>query len=63
LSDCLTATEKLRCLERELRYRAKVYPRLVAAQKMSQETMDKEIAVMTAIRDDYAELSKSERLL
>lgn len=47
------AATKLRCIERELAYRRRVYPRLVAQGKMAAGAADHEIAVMQAIRDDY----------
>ncbi len=48
--------EKLDCVERELRYRARVYARLVQRGKMSEPQRQQEIRVMEAIRDDYAAL-------
>jgi hypothetical protein len=47
--------EKIGCLERELRYRQRVYPRLVLAKKMSQQKADREIEVMAAILEDLKE--------
>jgi hypothetical protein len=48
--------EKLDCVQRELRYRARVYARLVERGKMSEPQRQQEIRVMEAIRDDYAAL-------
>jgi hypothetical protein len=48
--------EKLECVERELRYRSRVYARLVERGKMSEPQRQHEIKVMGAIRDDYAAL-------
>lgn len=58
-----TAQEKHDCAEREVKQRRHVYPRRVAASKMTQALADRQIALMEAIRDDYAELAKGERLL
>ena len=55
-----TATEKLACAKRELRYRIDVYKRLVADGKMSERQATREIAIMGAIVDDYSEVVKRE---
>jgi hypothetical protein len=52
----VTLAEKLACLERELKYRSRVYERLVQRGKMSEPQRQHEIKVMGAIRDDYAAL-------
>jgi len=44
---------KLACVEREIKMRERVYPRWVAAGKMSQEKADLELEVMRAIAEDY----------
>lgn len=49
--------DKLRCIERELRYRNRIYLRLVANGKMSRELCDREIELMQAIADDYRALA------
>lgn len=49
----ITAADKLRCAERELKYRRRVYPRMVQQGKMRAVEADLEIAVMRAIADDY----------
>jgi hypothetical protein len=45
--------DKLRCVEREIAMRKSVYPKWIAAKRLSQENADREIAVMEAIREDY----------
>ena len=45
--------EKLACVKRGLRMREYVYPRRVSMGSMTQETADREIAVMEAIVADY----------
>ena len=45
--------DKLRCIEREINMRKAVYPKWVAAKRLSQEKADREIAVMEAIKEDY----------
>lgn len=37
------------CAEREVKQRVRVYPRLVAERRMTQEMADREIAMMKAI--------------
>lgn len=49
----VTKTDKIRCLERELRQRAKVYPRLIETHRMRQEQADREVQVMQTILKDY----------
>lgn len=44
---------KIRCVERELRQRERVYPRLVAQQRMRQDQADEEVAVLREILEDY----------
>jgi hypothetical protein len=48
-----TLTQKIAALERELRFRFRVYPRRIAQGLMSQVTAAYEIEVMKAILDDY----------
>jgi len=53
LKDCRFSVDQLvLCVRRELGQRKRVYPRLVATGKMSQQTADREIAMMLAIRDN-----------
>lgn len=58
-----TYTEKLEAVDRELKKRRQVYPRLVTAEKMTQALADRQIAVMEAIKADYEIFAKRERLL
>jgi hypothetical protein len=44
--------ELVRCVRRELGQRRRVYRRLVANGKLSQEEADREIALMQAIREN-----------
>ena len=55
-----TNREKLRCIERELKYRNHVYPRHVGAGKMTQLQADREIFVMEDIAADYTALIRAE---
>lgn len=55
-----TTNDKLACAERELRYRIRVYSRLVAEGKMTERQAAREVAVMGAIVDDYRALRKQE---
>jgi hypothetical protein len=44
---------KLEAVEREIRLRRKVYPRLIAEGKMREASADFQIMVMVAIAEDY----------
>lgn len=44
---------KLKCIEREIVMRRRVYPRWVALGKMTQEQAEKEIQTMESIANDY----------
>jgi len=48
--------KQIRCVERELWFRRKVYPKRVAVGSMTQEDANKEIAVMQAVKDTLVEL-------
>jgi hypothetical protein len=43
--------EQIVCVEREIGFRKRVYPRRVADRKMTQANADKQIAAMTAVLD------------
>jgi hypothetical protein len=58
-----TAQDKLASVERELRYRLRVYPRRVAEGKMSEQQMRREISIMEAIVADLRANAEKERLL
>jgi hypothetical protein len=53
LPDSISDQTKLDCIERELGYRRRVYPRSVANGTMSQSKADREIAIMESIAADY----------
>jgi hypothetical protein len=54
----ITVHDKLACVVREVHYRRRVYPRLIASRKMSQSMADREIAVMESIVNDYKASAK-----
>ena len=58
-----TATEKLAAVERELKYRHRVYSRMILDNKMNQEFANRQIGVFEAIAEDYREQAQKERLL
>lgn len=62
-SRIFTNTEKLAGIERELRYRRRVYKNRVAAEKMTQALADEQIALFEAIAEDYRAHAQKERLL
>lgn len=43
--------DMVRCVEREIRFRERVYPRFIEQRKLSQQNADREIATMRAILD------------
>jgi hypothetical protein len=53
-----TVSEKLKCVERELRMRYRVYERRVDAGQMSRATADRELALMEDIAADYRSLDE-----
>jgi hypothetical protein len=63
----ITTLDKLRCAQRELALRRSVYPKRVRSGLQTQEEVDRQIALMAAIVDDYVKLvfeeTQSERLL
>jgi hypothetical protein len=58
-----TAKDKLDAVDREVRYRVRVYARLIEQGKMTKEKADREVAIMRAIADDYHTQALKERLL
>lgn len=58
-----TAKEKRDAIDRELKYRRRVYARRVAENKMTEELADYQIEIFEAILADYREAEKKERLI
>lgn len=58
-----TAAEKLEAVRRELAYRRRVYPRRIAAERMTQSLADRQIRIFEAIAADYQAAAERERLL
>jgi hypothetical protein len=46
-------TDKLACIEREIKMRLQVYPRWIESGRMTREKADHEISVMQEIAEDY----------
>ena len=59
----IRTADKLKCAERELKMRQRVYARFVDAGKMTAAAAAHEIACMAAIVEDYRKLCENERLL
>jgi hypothetical protein len=59
----ITATDKLHCAERELKYRQRVYERLVERGTMTKRQCDRELELMQAIAEDYQKLAAQEALV
>lgn len=58
-----TSEQKRKAVERELKYRRRVYPRWVADGRMSQKHADEQLPVFEAIRIDYVGAEATERLI
>jgi hypothetical protein len=58
-----TNEDKLACVQRELKFRRRVYARRIENGTMTRELADRETALMEAIVADYEKLAQSERLL
>jgi len=58
-----TAQQKREAVERELKFRRRVYPRFVADRKITQQFADEQIAIFEAIRADYFAAEQTERLI
>ncbi len=56
----VSLNRQIECIEREIRYRRYVYPKRVAAGKLSQAKADDEIAVMEAIVKTLRSLKEKE---
>ena len=54
-------TEMLACAERELRYRKRVYKRLVEERRMSLPQLDHELRTMEAIAEHFRKLIEIEQ--
>lgn len=59
----ITIEHKLKCIQRELMMRRRVYTRRVADGMMNQADAEREIQIMLAIEQDYLEHVEKERLL
>jgi uncharacterized protein YlxP (DUF503 family) len=58
-----TAAEKLHCLKRELERRKRRYPSSIAHDQMTDASAWREIGLMQAIVNDYADQVESEQQL
>lgn len=56
----ITDLDKWETAKREVAYRRRVYARLVANGRMSQDKADREIAIMDAIASDYRAKAEAE---
>ncbi len=63
MSTIWTAQQKLDAIERELKFRRRVYARRVSEGNMSQRLADEQISVFEAIAEDYRGRADGERLL
>jgi hypothetical protein len=51
----ITRADKAACLTREVKMRARAYPRWVGQGRMTQAQADREIAIMQAVLADYTD--------
>ena len=58
-----TIAEQLDCIEREIRFRRRVYPRRVADGKMTQAAADRQIAVMESVKATLERIGREQREL
>lgn len=58
----ISAADKMHCVQRELRYRYRVYDRLVAEGKMTAAKPTREIALMEAVAVDMRAAVEAERV-
>ena len=63
MTEAISVFDKTACIEREVRLRERVYPRLVSIGKMTDKLAKRELAVMKAILVDYREHSREQSLL
>lgn len=59
----VSTDDQVECVRRELGYRRRVYPRRIAAGKMTQALADREIARMEAVLATLERVAEGERLL
>jgi len=59
----VTEHDKMRCAERELALRRRVYPGRVRAGTMTEKMAEHEIKCMEAIVEDYRKICLGERLI
>lgn len=55
-----SSREKYEAADREAKYRARVYPRWVAAARMTQSIANTQLALMLSIAADYKKLAEIE---
>jgi len=53
VTEDVSRSDKRACIEREIKQRRHVYPRLVSDGRMSQAFADRQIAIMESILADY----------
>jgi hypothetical protein len=56
-------SEQIRCIEREIGMRHRVFPRWVTAQRMTQKKADEEILAMQAVLETLQKIEAEGRLI
>ena len=59
----IAISEQIECVEREIGQRKRVYARLVANGKMTQQKADRETAAMKAVLETLRKVENGERLI
>ena len=55
--------DQVKCVEREISMRERVYPRWIEAKRMTQKKADQEIEAMRAVLDTLKNIQFTERLI
>lgn len=58
-----TLADQIEAVDREIRYRKRVYDRRVDSGKMTRQLADRQIALMEAVRSTLAQVDAKERLI
>lgn len=63
MAERIPLSDQIECVQRELRQRARVYPRLVDSGRMTQAQADREMVRMRAVEATLVEAAAKEQLL
>lgn len=63
MTQLISIQAQIKCVERELTYRVRVYGRWVAQEKMTLSKSNDEIAAMSAVLETLRQVERKERLI